>query len=66
MADNLYGWELLWSLVKNDVKKKEDVILLLIHHSLLKSDFKCAGLSENWVKFYNNLFIMLYALLQRH
>lgn len=49
MTDNMLGWELLFRASKPDIKKKEDVLLILIHYSLLKSDFKCYGKSENWV-----------------
>lgn len=48
MTDML-GWELLFRACKADIKKKEDVLLALIHYSLLKSEFKCFGKSENWV-----------------
>ncbi|XKL66923.1 hypothetical protein PGB90_010343 [Kerria lacca] len=49
MSDNMQGWELLLRIVRTNIKKKEDILFLLIHFSLLKSDFKCAGKTENWV-----------------
>lgn len=55
MADNMQGWELLLRIVKPDIKKKEDVLAVLIHFTLLKHDFKCAGKSEKWV---HSLFIL--------
>ena len=49
MANTVIGFELLLHSVKQDIKKKEDILLLLVHHSLLKAGFKCTGNGETWV-----------------
>lgn len=49
MTDNLIGFELLLHCAKPDIKKKEDLLILLAHHCLLKAGFKCAGIGEEWV-----------------
>ncbi|XP_065206639.1 proteasome inhibitor PI31 subunit-like [Planococcus citri] len=48
MADQFFGWELLFNNVKSDIKKKEDVLMLLIHYSLIKNGFKCVGVNDDW------------------
>lgn len=49
MGNEMLGWELLLQTVKPEISKKEDILLLLVHYSLLKLGFKCAGSGENWV-----------------
>ncbi|XP_015183422.1 PREDICTED: proteasome inhibitor PI31 subunit [Polistes dominula] len=46
MADKIkveYGFELLQKTVDNDIRKKEDAIILLVHWYLIKCGFKCLG-----------------------
>ncbi|KAI4482573.1 hypothetical protein M0804_008426 [Polistes exclamans] len=38
-----YGFELLQKTVDNDIRKKEDAIILLVHWYLVKCGFKCLG-----------------------
>ena len=49
MADQFFGWELLFNNVKYDVNRKEAVLMLLIHYSLIKNGFKCVGVNDDWV-----------------
>nr|ABM55622.1 hypothetical protein [Maconellicoccus hirsutus] len=48
MGDKFFGWELLVNNVKNDINKKEDVLTLLVHFSLIKAGFKCVGINDDW------------------
>ena len=47
MATVMFGWELIYKLAENDIKKKEDVLLLLIHWKLIRNGFLCLGVGDN-------------------
>ncbi|XP_030750523.1 proteasome inhibitor PI31 subunit-like [Sitophilus oryzae] len=47
MASGLFGWELLYGSVQNDVKTNQDIIICLTHLVLVSNGFKCIGLGES-------------------
>ncbi|KAL3267247.1 hypothetical protein HHI36_011380 [Cryptolaemus montrouzieri] len=47
MADNPFGWDLLFSSIKNDVKSNQDLLVGLVHFALVSNGFKCVGLGES-------------------
>ncbi|PSN43741.1 Proteasome inhibitor PI31 subunit [Blattella germanica] len=47
MASNMYGWELTYKLAEKDIKKKEDVLVTLVHWYLIKHEFKCVGIGDS-------------------
>lgn len=38
-----FGWELLYRVIENSVKSKQDVLTALVHFTLIKNGFKCIG-----------------------
>lgn len=44
---SLFGWDLTYNSVKNDIKTKEDLLAVLIHWCLIKSGFRCVGVGES-------------------
>ncbi|KAK9506841.1 hypothetical protein O3M35_008703 [Rhynocoris fuscipes] len=46
MSD-VIGWNLIYKLSENDLKKKEDVLTLMIHFLLIKAGYKCVGLGDD-------------------
>ncbi|KAJ9593359.1 hypothetical protein L9F63_015063 [Diploptera punctata] len=47
MATRMFGFELIYKLIENDIKKKDDVLMALIHWYLINYGFKCVGLGES-------------------
>ncbi|XP_069678551.1 proteasome inhibitor PI31 subunit-like [Periplaneta americana] len=47
MASLMFGWELSYKLVENEIGKKEDVLVALLHWYFVKCGFKCIGLGDN-------------------
>ncbi|XP_041972581.1 proteasome inhibitor PI31 subunit [Aricia agestis] len=45
-TDPLYGWELTYKSVENNVKDKSDIIIAFIHFNLLKRGFRCIGIGD--------------------
>ncbi|KAL0268103.1 UNVERIFIED_CONTAM: hypothetical protein PYX00_010174 [Menopon gallinae] len=43
MAVDLFGWELIYRSVENDLLKKEDLLVAFTHWFLIKSGFSCIG-----------------------
>lgn len=43
MADDLFGWDLTYRLIENDLKKKEDLLIALTHWFIIKNGFSCIG-----------------------
>ncbi|KAL0106107.1 hypothetical protein PUN28_016083 [Cardiocondyla obscurior] len=46
-ANNVFGFELFQKLYYNDIRKKEDVIILFVHWYLTKSGFRCIGIGDD-------------------
>ncbi|BES87667.1 proteasome inhibitor [Nesidiocoris tenuis] len=46
MADS-FGWDLMYKVSENDLKKKEDVLTLVIHYVIIKNGFRCVGLGDD-------------------
>ncbi|KAF6207739.1 hypothetical protein GE061_016187 [Apolygus lucorum] len=44
---DLLGWEPMYRVSENDLKKKEDVLLLVIHYILTKNGYRCVGLGDD-------------------
>ncbi|XP_045479083.1 proteasome inhibitor PI31 subunit [Harmonia axyridis] len=49
MADNPFGWDLLFESIKHDLRNNQDLLLGLVHYTLVSSGFKCIGLGESKV-----------------
>jgi proteasome inhibitor subunit 1 (PI31) len=47
MANQTFGWELTYRLIENDIRKKEDILVALIHWYFIKFGFKCIGLGDS-------------------
>jgi proteasome inhibitor subunit 1 (PI31) len=47
MASAMFGWDWSYKLVENDITKKEDVLVALIHWYFIKFGFKCIGLGDS-------------------
>ncbi|XP_023716810.1 proteasome inhibitor PI31 subunit isoform X2 [Cryptotermes secundus] len=47
MASAMFGWDWNYKLVENDITKKEDVLVALIHWYFIKFGFKCIGLGDS-------------------
>ncbi|KAK5643496.1 hypothetical protein RI129_007341 [Pyrocoelia pectoralis] len=47
MAANLFGWDLLYNSVKDDIKNNQDVLVCLTHLVLISNGFKCIGLGDS-------------------
>lgn len=45
-ADPLFGWDLTFKTVENDIKRKADVIVAFIHWNLTKRGFKSIGIGD--------------------
>lgn len=43
----LFGWDLLYSSVQNDIKDNQDILICLTHLVLVSNGFKCIGLGES-------------------
>uniref|UniRef100_R4G7Y8 Proteasome inhibitor PI31 subunit n=3 Tax=Rhodnius TaxID=13248 RepID=R4G7Y8_RHOPR len=46
MSDTV-GWGLIYQLTEEDLKKKEDVLTLLIHFLMIKAGYECIGLGDD-------------------
>lgn len=44
---SLFGWDLLYSSVQNDIKDNQDILVCLTHLALVSNGFKCIGLGES-------------------
>ncbi|KAK9870281.1 hypothetical protein WA026_006368 [Henosepilachna vigintioctopunctata] len=49
MAENPFGWDLFFNSIKNDVKSNQDLLVSLVHFTLVSNGFKCIGLGESKV-----------------
>lgn len=49
MASSIFGWDLLYRTVENDIKNNQDILLSLTHFVLISNGFKCIGLGESKV-----------------
>lgn len=49
MADNPFGWDLLSNSIKNDIRNNQDLLMGLVHYTLVSNGFKCIGLGESKV-----------------
>lgn len=47
MASDLFGFELLNNLHGQQIEKKEDIIVLLVHWALVKKGFRCLGIGDS-------------------
>jgi proteasome inhibitor subunit 1 (PI31) len=47
MASGMFGWDWNYRLLENDITKKEDVLVALVHWYLIKFGFKCIGLGDS-------------------
>ncbi|XP_050303888.1 proteasome inhibitor PI31 subunit [Anthonomus grandis grandis] len=47
MATSLFGWDLLYGSVQNDIKNNRDILVCLTHLVLVSNGFKCIGLGES-------------------
>ncbi|CAG9858659.1 unnamed protein product [Phyllotreta striolata] len=45
----LFGWDLLYKSVEQDIKNNHDILVCLVHLVLVTNDFKCIGLGESKV-----------------
>ncbi|XP_012259462.2 proteasome inhibitor PI31 subunit [Athalia rosae] len=43
---DIFGYELLYKLVEKQIKKKDDVLITLVHWYLIKSGFRCIGTGD--------------------
>lgn len=62
MSDTV-GWGLIYQLTEEDLKKKEDVLTLLIHFLMIKAGYECIGLGDdvsNFLFIFNNLIFCVY------
>ncbi|XP_014251779.1 proteasome inhibitor PI31 subunit [Cimex lectularius] len=46
MSD-LFGWDLIYAVSENDIRKKEDVLTLVIHYVLIRNGYRCIGLGDS-------------------
>uniref|UniRef100_A0A1B6LA54 Proteasome inhibitor PI31 subunit n=1 Tax=Graphocephala atropunctata TaxID=36148 RepID=A0A1B6LA54_9HEMI len=46
-SEYVIGWELMFHSVQQDIKTKEDILIILIHWVLIKSRFRCIGLGDD-------------------
>lgn len=46
MSSNLFGWDLLFNSVREDIKSNQDVLVCLTHLVLISNGFKCIGLGD--------------------
>lgn len=44
---NLFGWELLYNSVQEDIKNDQDVLICFTHLVLITNGFKCVGLGDS-------------------
>lgn len=56
MASNLIGWDLLYHSVENEILKKEDILVTLIHWILIKNGYRNIGLGTDIVSNQTYLF----------
>lgn len=49
MSDSPFGWDLFYCTIKNDVKTNQDLLVALVHFTLVSKGFKCIGLGESKV-----------------
>lgn len=49
MAGSIFGWDLLYRTVEQDIKNNQDILLALTHFVLVSNGFKCIGLGESKV-----------------
>ncbi|XP_044747738.1 proteasome inhibitor PI31 subunit [Coccinella septempunctata] len=47
MAENPFGWDLLFSGIKNDIRNNQDLLIGLVHYTLVSNGFNCIGLGES-------------------
>lgn len=45
----MFGWDLIYRASEHDLKKKEDVMMLLVHFTLIKNRYRCIGLGDDKV-----------------
>lgn len=45
--NDIFGFELLYKSIENQLSKKEDVLVLFVHWYLIKSGFKCLGQGDS-------------------
>ncbi|KAI4463132.1 proteasome inhibitor [Holotrichia oblita] len=46
---NLFGWDLLYTSVENDIHSNQDVLLCLVHLVLISNGFQCIGIGDSKV-----------------
>lgn len=44
---NIFGFELLYKSVENQLNKKEDVLIALVHWYFVKTGFRCLGTGDS-------------------
>lgn len=49
-TDPMYGWDLTFRTVQNDVKRKSDVLVAFIHWNLSKRGFRSIGIGDEVCK----------------
>lgn len=47
MSSGLFGWDLLYRSVENDIKNNKDVLVCFVHFVLVSNGFKCIGLGDS-------------------
>ncbi|KAF5302203.1 hypothetical protein FQA39_LY10242 [Lamprigera yunnana] len=47
MSSNLFGWDLLFNSVREDIRNNQDVLVCLTHLVLISNGFKCIGLGDS-------------------
>lgn len=46
-SSNLFGWDLLYSSVEDDIHNNQDVLICLVHLVLISNGFKCIGIGDS-------------------
>ncbi|XP_060530873.1 proteasome inhibitor PI31 subunit-like [Cylas formicarius] len=47
MSSGIFGWDLLYSALKNDIQNNQDILVCFTHLVLVSNGFKCIGLGES-------------------
>lgn len=44
---NMFGWELSYKLIENQIKTESDVLIGVVHWCLISKGFRCVGIGDD-------------------
>lgn len=46
-SNNMFGWDLTYKLIENQIKSESDVLIAVVHWCLISKGFRCIGIGDD-------------------